>query len=401
MRAAAKTAMETALTERAGALSGDRAKAFAAFAASGMPHRRMEAWKWTDLRAALRDDLPSAAEQEVIAPSLFGGVRPFEITVMNGLAETFGAPPAGVALSRGDGAAQLSTLAADHPLANLCAAFARETVSVEISGAVAQPILIRRIAGRGTTHGRIRIALSDGAAASIIESFDGAGAFFSNSVTEIRVGARGRLSRWAIQEGDGVGVETALTAVTLDAESVYEQTMLSLGGKAARLETRLTHQGRNARARLDSAIATDDARHADATSLVRHDSVGCTTRQTHRSALAGRSRGVFQGKFYVARGAQKTDAEMNVGALLLSANAEANHKPELEIYADDVKCSHGSTAGALEADAIFYMRQRGLDERAARALLVEAFLGEIFDSIAHPGVARVFRERFARWLEAA
>ena len=145
-----------------------------------------------------------------------------------------------------------------------------------------------------------------------------------------------------------------------------------------------------------SALAA--ARHADATSLISFNATGCETRQLHRAAIRDRARGVFQGKFLVARGSQKTDAEMNAGALLLADTAEANHKPELEIYADDVKCAHGSTAGALDAEAIFYMRQRGLSEHAARALLVEAFLGEVFDGLP-AGIEHILRGQLSRWLE--
>jgi Fe-S cluster assembly protein SufD len=151
---------------------------------------------------------------------------------------------------------------------------------------------------------------------------------------------------------------------------------------------------------MRSAAALSGARHADQTSLVAFNAVGGRTRQIHRAALKDRTRGVFQGKFLVARGSQQTDAEMNAGALLLSDAAEANHKPELEIYADDVKCAHGSTAGALDDDALFYMRQRGLSEHAARALLIEAFLGEVFDGLP-AGIEHILRGQLSRWLEAA
>ena len=401
MSLAALTAMESALRTQARTLPPRRARAFDAFALSGMPHLRMEAWKWTDLRAVLRDPPPIAADNDVIAPSIFAGVGPFEVTIMNGAAEWADEAPTGVAICRDDGAAPLSPLAADHPLANLCAAFATDALAIDIKGAVAQPILVRRIAGAGMVHARAIVTLGPGAEATIIETFDGAGAFFSNSVTEYRLGAGARLTRFILQNAGDEGVETALSTLALGPRAALDQTGLSFGGKAARIETRLAFEGDAARASLKSAIAASGARHSDATTLVTHNATTCETRQAHKSALRDKSRGVFQGKFLVARGAQKTDARMNAGALLLSDQAEANHKPELEIYADDVQCSHGSTAGALDAEAIFYMRQRGLSDTAARALLVEAFLGEIFDGIAHPGIEHTYRERVARWLGAA
>lgn len=394
---AALTEMETALAARAAALAPARAKAFEAFAMTGMPHRRMEAWKWTDLRAALREKLPDAAGDDVIAPSVFAGAGAFEMTIMNGVAD-WETPPDGVSIARAE--TPLSSLAADHPMANLCAAFALETMRIDVSGAVAQPILIRRIAGAGAAHARAIVTLANSAEATIIESFDGAGAFFSNSVTEFDVGEGARLHRIVLQNAGDAGVETALATAVLAKGAALDQTTLAFGGKAARLETRVAHQGEGARALLKSAAVLSAARHADLTSLVRHDAPQGETHQTHKAALKDRSRGVFQGKFFVARGAQKTSARMNAAALLLSDHVEADHKPELEIYADDVECAHGATAGAIDENAIFYMRQRGLAEREARALLIEAFLAETLDAVAHPGIQRALHARALRWLEA-
>ncbi len=396
----ALTAMEASLAEQARALPPARANAFDAFALTGMPHRRMEAWKWTDIRGSLRDALPPVADNDVIAPSVFVAVGPFEITIMNGVTEWSGEAPHGMMIERRQ-TASLGDLAADHPLANLCAAFAGETLAIEISGVVAQPILLRRIAGAGAIHARAVLKLAAGAEATVIESFDGHGAFFSNSVSEYRLGEGSKLRRCILQNAGDAGVETALATINLSGLAALDQTTLSFGGKMARLETRLSHDGEGARAVLKSAIAGAGSSHADVTSTVIHSARGCQTRQTHKSALRDKARGVFQGKFLVARAAQKTDARMNADALLLSGGAEANHKPELEIYADDVECAHGSTAGALDEDAIFYMRQRGLDDHGARALLIEAFLGEVFDGIAHPGIERVYGECVARWLGAS
>ena len=398
------TAMEAGLlaAAKARALEGPREAAFDAFAKTGLPHKRIEGWKWTDIRSVLREDLKLAEpDNDVIAPSLFGGVKPFEITIMNGAAE-WDEAPAGFTISRMDAAA-LSPLAADHSLASLAAAMAGKVVDIKIgAGAhVDRPILIRRIAGPGAVHGRVRVTLGDGARATLIESFDGVGRYFSNSVAEASLGDGTTLTRFILQDGSDEGVETAVFAATIGDASNYHQVALLLGAKAARIETRIAAKGQGARIDLKSASALSGARHADATSLILHEGQGVATRQVHKSALRDQARGVFQGKFHVARGAQKTDARMTANALLLSDGAEADHKPELEIYADDVECAHGSTAGALDEDALFYLRQRGLDNAAARALLVEAFLGEVFSEIEHPGIQSVFHHRLAHWLRAA
>ncbi len=395
MAAPAMTSMEAALAERVKTLPPARAAALARF--PGVPHRRMEAWKWTDLRSALREDLPPA-DNEVIAPSVFANAGPFEIMVMNGDA-TWGAAPAGVSVTAGDSAHSL--LVSDHPMAALAAAFAAEALVIDIEGVVAQPILIRRVAGAGAVHACARLRLGPGAEATVIESFDGAGAFFSNSVIEYDIGAGAALTRIVHQNAGEAGVETVLATVAIAAAARLDQTALMFGGKMVRIETSVECNGDGARVSLRSAAALSASRHADATSLVAHRAPGGETRQLHRAALKDKSRGVFQGKFLVARGAQKTDAEMNAGALLLSDMAETNHKPELEIYADDVKCAHGSTAGALDDEAVFYMRQRGLSDAEARALLIDAFLGEVLDGGLPAGLAHILKGRLSRWLEGA
>lgn len=381
MGAVALTPFESALAARAPAFAG-------------LPHRRMEAWKWTDVRAALRDAMAPASET-VIAPSVFANAGPLEILIMNGRAELPAATPKGV-LMRVEGASG----PLGHPLADLAAALGHERLVIDIDGDIAQPILIRRIAGAGAVHGVAHVRLAPLAQATIIESFDGAGAFFSNSAVHYEIGAKVHLTRIIRQSAGETGVETAFADIAIDEGGRLDQTALLFGGKLARIETRVDVKGAGAQVSMRSAAALSGARHADQTSLVAFNATGSETRQLHRAALKDRARGVFQGKFLVARGAQKTDAEMNAGALLLSDAAEANHKPELEIYADDVKCAHGSTAGALDENAIFYMRQRGLSEDAARALLVEAFLGEVFDGLP-AGIEHIMRGQLGRWLEAS
>lgn len=397
------TAFEAGLLAAANAreLQGPRLAAFEAFSKTGMPHRRLEAWKWTDIRAALRHDIaPAEASSDVIAPSVFGGLGVYEITVMNGVAEWTGAPPKGVAISKHAPGALLTEMASDHPLANLVGAIADEGVELVVDDNVRleHPILIRRIAGGGAVNQRVSIRIGAGANATIIESFDGVGVYFSNSLSEYAIEAGATLARLVLQDGSDEGVETSLATFELGAEAEFHQTALVLGAKAARIETRISCNGDGARLTLSSAEMLGGARHGDVTAHIKHNAERCTTRQIHKAALKDRARGVFQGKFLVARGAQETDAQMRANALLLSDVAEADHKPELEIYADNVQCAHGSTVGALDEDALFYIKSRGLGDAAARALLVEAFLGEVLDDMPHPAVQHVFRQRIAQWL---
>ncbi len=383
-----------------------------AFARAGLPHRRIEAFKWTDFRAALRAPMAPAVMPDTypsVMPSVtpaFSGPAPlaidaYVIEIANGVAEEAPFEPAGVTVQTTLNDQPLSAPLAGHPLALLAAATATRRTDIFIDGAVAEPVHIRRMAGAGASASRVRVVLAPGASLTLIESFEGEAGSFAADVTECEIGAGASLTRYVLQLAEETAVVGGLCGVTAAKEARFEQALLAFGGKLARIETRIDAEGAGAALSLKSVSLVSGERHADVTTHVAHTAPGGVTTQRHKSALRDRARSVFQGKFLVARGAQKTDARMTANALLLTEGAEVNHKPELEIYADDVACAHGATAGALDAEALFYLRQRGLSEAAARALLVEAFLSEVFDDIAHPAVAAAFRARAAQWLEGA
>ncbi|HSJ95749.1 MAG TPA: Fe-S cluster assembly protein SufD, partial [Myxococcota bacterium] len=169
----------------------------------------------------------------------------------------------------------------------------------------------------------------------------------------------------------------------------YASRTVALGAAISRLELVVTLDGEGAEATLDGLYVAAGGQHSDNRTTVDHARPHGTSRELYKGVLAGRSRGVFSGKVIVRRDAQKTSAEQRNANLLLGADAEVDSKPQLEIEADDVRCSHGSTIGQLEEDALFYLRARGLDAEAARALLVRAFVGEILAGL--PGEA--LRER--------
>ncbi len=160
----------------------------------------------------------------------------------------------------------------------------------------------------------------------------------------------------------------------------------------------VTCNGKNAELMISGANLLRKREHADTTLVLDHAVGGCTSREVFKSVLDNESRGVFQGKIVVRPDAQKTDARMMMRALLLSDDAEADHKPELEIFADDVQCGHGSTAGALDPNLKFYLMARGISEPEAEALLIQAFIGEALDTIAHEGVRDALMFAALRWL---
>lgn len=207
------------------------------------------------------------------------------------------------------------------------------------------------------------------------------------------------LTRVVVQTGAGVPLSFA--QVRLAAGARYRQFVLAEGGRLARIETQVEVEGEGAEVELNGVYLVGPGRHADLTSRITHLVPNGKTSQLIKGAARAKGRGVFQGKILVARGAQKTDARQGHHALLLEEGAEVYAKPELEIYADDVSCAHGNTAGALSADQLFYLCARGIPKQQAQALLVQAFLGEAVSDWL-PEAERVeIDQRIQAWLEAS
>lgn len=401
------TPLETALAARAQGLPPFRATAFDEFAKSGFPHRRTEGWRWSDLRAALADAAPAPAPLHHAPPPLAGdlaGLKPFEIRIVNGRID-IGATqmPEGLRcgiIDAGGIAAELT----DQPIAALNAAMTRKAVGIEVGAGVAvgPPILIRHIgAGAGYSFAQTLMRLSEGARVHIIETFEGEAAGFHSHAFLVALKDGAYFDRTLISDtGPNLTLHTLLAA-RIESNASLNSTALSFGGRLCRHETRARIAGKDVKIDMATAALLSDLRHNDFSSAIGFSAEGASVRQRHKGVVRDQARNVFQGKFRVLRGAQKTDARMNADALLLSDRAESNAKPELEIFADDVQCAHGSTSGALDADAVFYLRQRGLSEGEARAMLIEAFVASAFDNVAHPGVAQAIRSRVGRWLEGA
>ena len=196
---------------------------------------------------------------------------------------------------------------------------------------------------------------------------------------------------------DAFHMATIYAAVA--AGGTYDGFTLNIGGRITRTEIHALLDGPGAVAHLNGAQLLTGSQHADFTSVVRHAAPKGTSRQTIKNVLNGQSRGVFQGRIEVARGAQGTDGYQMNRALLLSPDAEIDTKPELEIFADDVKCSHGATVGELDAEQLFYLRSRGIPDSEARSMLVRAFLAEALDPVTNDTARDLLEDAVARWWE--
>jgi Fe-S cluster assembly protein SufD len=246
----------------------------------------------------------------------------------------------------------------------------------------------------------VRVEVGEGVAVTLIDTAL-ASAGLSTALLEIEIASGAKVTRISLQAGGTASIDLSHTNVVIAAGGAYEASALTFGARFARAETFATLQGEGALCRIDGAYLLAGNSHADATTRITHKGPGGTTRELFKGAVKDKARGVFQGKILVERAAQQTDARQNHHALMLTEGAEVDAKPELEIYADDVACAHGNTIGALDENALFYMRQRGIPEASARALLVQAFVTEVLDGIAHEGARDWLAGRVEDWMKGA
>ena len=401
----------------------------AAFARLGFPSRRVEAWKYTDLKALARIDFAPApvtvnGVSEALASELartrqathcivfVNGHFRADLSRLGDLPEGVRLASLATLLEAGDPvvANHLGHILApeDRPLLNLNTALMEDGFVLELApnAVVVEPIevlyLTDRADGPIACHPRTLIVAGHNSQAAIVEVHRGVDdmAYFSNGAAEVTVGEGARLRHYRLQFEGAQAFHLSNTLARVGKDATYETFALTLGGALSRIEAYALLDGPGADCHLNGAYMGDVARHIDNTTLIDHAQPECRSRQVFQGVLDGRARGVFQGKIIVRRGAQHTDGHQLSRALLLSKGAEVDAKPELEIYADDVKCSHGATAGEIDDQALFYLRTRGIDETSARGLLIEAFIDEAIDEITIDAVRDRFAGAVGEWLGA-
>jgi Fe-S cluster assembly protein SufD len=246
----------------------------------------------------------------------------------------------------------------------------------------------------------LTLIVEDGAQMTVIERHDGSGDYWKNMVTNIAVGQNATLNHIRIQNDAVQGVNTNMVNITVDRDATYDAFTLNIGGKLTRHEIHGALNGANATLTLNGVNMLNGDQHGDTTIVIDHAAPHCASNQFYRTILDDKARGVFQGKVHVHQIAQKTDGYQLANTLLLSDTAEMDVKPELEIYADDVKCSHGATTGRLDDEPLFYMRARGIPEAEARKLLIQAFAEEVIEKINHDETADDIRGMAEAWLQS-
>ncbi len=436
-----KTKAETALTESfagvADALPGGasvkeaRARALGRFAALGLPHRRIEEWKYTDLRGVMKDAPPLAVGDAtkttiadvIVAMGALGRVEGPRFVLVNGAYrkelsnfdghEGVRVTPLSETL-RGDGASEALALGeedrgSDAVLA-LNSAYVTDgtLIDVEAGTKLEQPLLVVHVrAGRTPQLAvcRNRLRIGEGADVTIVEMFVAVPGSLAdgqmNTASEVQVGDNAKLSHIKVTTDLGSVTHLANWLVEMGADSTYRAFQYTAGVGLARNQVRATFKGEGAKLDISGAFLGRKHEHIDTTLFVDHAVPHGESRELFKGVLDGEARGIFQGKVIVRPDAQKSDGKQMAQALMLSETAEFDSKPELEIYADDVACGHGSTSAALDDDLLFYLRARGIPLKEARALLIQSFIGEAIDKVQNEAVREALMSEAEIWLASS
>jgi Fe-S cluster assembly protein SufD len=403
-------------------LHGLRAGALARYREAGLPTRAIEAWKYTGLEGlAALGAVPAAPAAALRVPeAAIAAVESYRAVFVNGRFDPaqsrLDGMPAGAAveslaalIARDPAAAERALMgdADGLPLAALNTAFAADGLVLHLARGVALDKPLHVISVGGATgdaavafHPRHLLRLEADASATVIESHVGAAGYFANNVVDIAVADGASLRHAVLQNQSDAAFHVAVVRLALAAHATYEGFVLQAGARLARHELRARIDGAGAECRMSGLCLAAGAQHIDNTTFIDHASPGSRSRQLFKAVLDDSGRGVFQGRVLVRPHAQKTDAHQLSRALLLSRKAEMDGKPELEIYADDVRCSHGATIGSLDREPMFYLMSRGIDEATAYRMLVEAFATEALDEIGAPDVRAAFAAPVERWLAA-
>jgi Fe-S cluster assembly protein SufD len=411
-----------------GRVSEARQRAFEAFERTGLPHRRLEDWKYTDLRALMREVLPLAAAPDAAALkrakatlAALPAVDACRLVLVDGVLapslSNLGALGAGVAVrtlhetledgKSDDRADLLDNGAISNPMTALNAAMATDGVVITVADGttLARPLHIVHVATRSSaaSYARSFVKFGNSAHATLVESFvaaDGARSYQVNDAVTVSLGDRAELQHVRLNT-DALDATNITTAIfTVGAKSRLTSFNMTSGCGLSRYQGYITFAGEGAEVSANGVNLLNGRQHADTTLFLDHAVPNCASREVFRAVVDDRGHSVFQGRIIVQPHAQKTDAKMMTRALLLSDDAEADNKPELEIFADDVTCGHGATTGALDESLLFYLRARGLSEKEAQALLIQAFVGEAIESVASDALRDIAISAAQHWLAA-
>lgn len=409
-----------------GPVAEAREKAFDDFTRRGLPHRRIEEWKYTDLRALLREVAPLAETPNKAAIDrakdalealgvegtqnlvLVDGVFAPELSDITSLEKGVRVQTLREVLdneSNPSRADLLLTSVASDAMISLNAAMATDGTVIFVDDGVvlSKPLHIVHVATASGVSSFTRSLLKVGNAAHVtfVESFvaaEGAKSYQTYDSVVVSVGDEAELQHVRLVEDSRDAANITTAVFTLGGKSKLNTFGLTQGASVSRYQGFITFAGEGAELSTNGVNLLGARRLGDTTLVVDHAVPNCASREVFRAVIDDQAHSVFQGRIIVRPDAQKTDGKMMTRALLLSDEAEADNKPELEIFADDVTCGHGATAGAIDESLLFYLRARGLPEKEAQALLIAAFVGEAVESIVNDDLRDHAIAAAERWL---
>lgn len=386
-----------------------RQRALERFTATGFPTTANEAWKYTNLAPlAGASFVPATRGQPANCPhaDAFTGIGPgHRLVFVNGhydpaLSDPGKLPTGATALGLAEALQRYPELIEPHygapedgtPMAALNAAMATDGAFIHLVHGVRleKPLQLVFLVDRTGTanHPRVLVIAEDNTQADIVEYYFGRceSAYWTNSVTRLALGPNARIRHFKSQEEGRQAFHLADIAAVQAAGSYFESHSLSLGARLARNDIATRFEGEGCETLFNGLYIAVGRQHVDHHTRIDHAQPHGTSHEYYRGIVDDAARGVFSGRILVREGARKSDALQRSDTLLLSPQAEADARPQLEIYNDDVKCAHGATIGQLDETALFYLRSRGIDADLARALLTQAFGRQILDRIAIPGL---------------
>jgi Fe-S cluster assembly protein SufD len=403
-----------------------RSAAFNHFKLAGLPNSRVESWKYTDLRRLMRDAKPLAAPPDPHAKArahnagaVFAAVGFRRLVIINGsfapdisdLARlepglTIRSMAEALALDEPLLAQGLGAMAPpDDPALVLNTALAGDGVVITVSPGVSieRPIhlvFVNTSATPAAMVTRSLLVVGSAARATLVETHEGPAQqdYQVNTALQIVVGDEAKVDHVKATVEGSSAIHVATLLAHLGARAEFNELGFTAGGAVVRNQVFVLLAGEGGEANLRGLSLLADRQHADNTLTVDHSVAGSQSREVFKAVVDDEARAVFQGKITVRPQAQKTDAKMLSRALLLSDSAEADCKPELEIFADDVQCGHGATTGALDDQLKFYLQARGIPDKEAEALLIQAFAAEVIESLEHEDIRDALMDAMVDWL---
>ncbi|EPX85028.1 SufB/SufD family protein [Salipiger mucosus] len=391
-----------------------RTDALARLRAMGLPHPRDEYWKYTRPETLTAPEAPAAASFKADEAPIFGDIDRLTIVFRDGVFDAEASDALemeGVSIERLDGGPDIhwardiyGTLEAngqspvERPLAALNTAFATDGLLIHVTGKAAKPISVVYVHEAETSDAMLHhvVKVDAGAELTLLENGPAAARF--NKVMEVDVADTGAFHHIRAQGRDHERRAATHIFARLGQESVFKTFTLTVNGVLTRNECVIELTGDDAVAHVAGACLGDNDFHHDDTVFITHDAVNCESRQVFKKVLRNGAKGVFQGKILVKPDAQKTDGYQISQSLLLDDDSQFLAKPELEIYADDVACSHGSTSGAIDDDSLFYLRARGVPRGIAEDLMTIAFIAEAVQEIEDERLQEEIVGRVEGWL---